>query len=209
MIKVFVVDDHSIVREGAKRIIAETADIEVAGEASDGREALMQILNNDYDVILLDIALPGMDGLEVLRTVRAKKPNLPVVILSMYPEEQYAARVLKEGAFGYVTKGGHPKDLLQAIRNAARRRHYISESFAESIACGLVHGDKKPHELLSTREYAVFRMIALGKSTKAIAHELALAPSTISTYRIRILEKMNMKSTAELVHYAVQNNLIY
>jgi two-component system invasion response regulator UvrY len=209
MIKVFIVDDHSIVREGAKRIIAETTDIEVAGEASDGREALTRILGNDYDVILLDIALPGMDGLEVLRALRAKKPNVSVVILSMYPEEQYAARVLKEGAFGYVTKGGLPKNLLQAIRRAAQRKHYISESFAESVACGLVHGDKKPHELLSTREYLVFRMIALGKSTKVIAKELELAPSTISTYRTRILEKMNMKSVAELVHYAVQNQLIH
>jgi two-component system invasion response regulator UvrY len=208
MIRVFIVDDHGIVREGVKKIIAETVDIEVAGEANDGHEALTRILNNDYDVILLDIALPGMDGLEVLRAVRAKKPNVPVVMLSMYPEEQYAARVLKEGALGYVTKGGCPKDLLQAIRSAAKRKRYVSESFAASVASGLVHEGKKPHDLLSVRDYAVFRLIAQGNSTKEIAHKLAIARSTVSTYRTRILEKMKLRSTTDLIYYAVQNQLV-
>jgi two-component system, NarL family, invasion response regulator UvrY len=208
MIRVFIVDDHSIVREGAKKIIAETADIEVAGEASDGHEALSRILDNGYDVILLDIALPGMDGLEVLRAVRVRKPDVRVVILSMYPEEQYAARVLQEGALGYVTKGGSPKDLLQAIRSAAMRKRFVSESFAASVASGLVHEGKKPHDLLSAREYAVFRLIAQGNSTKEIAHKLAIARSTVSTYRTRILEKMALRSTADLIYYAVQNQLI-
>ena len=209
MIRVFIVDDHSIVREGAKKIIAETADIEVAGEAGDGHEALSRILDNDYDVILLDIALPGMDGIEVLRAVRARKPQVPIVILSMYPEEQYAARVLQEGALGYVTKGGRPNDLLQAIRSAAKGKAYVSESFAASVASGLVREGKRPHDLLSAREYAVFRLIAQGNSTKEIAYKLAIAGSTVSTYRMRILEKMRLRSTTELISYAVQNQLIH
>lgn len=208
MIKVFVVDDHSIVREGAKRIIADTNDIEVAGECSNGREALHQILEKSYDVILLDIALPGMDGLDVLRAVKAKKPALPVLILSMYPEEQYASRVLREGASGYVTKESLPTDLVTAIRKVARGKKYISDSFAESVAASFTQDDKRPHERLSNKEYQVFMKIVSGMATKEIAMELSLARSTISTYRNHILEKMKMKTNGDLLRYAIENRLI-
>jgi two-component system, NarL family, invasion response regulator UvrY len=208
MIKILVVDDHSIVREGAKRIIADTDDIEVAGECSDGHDALRKILNNEYDVVLLDIALPGMDGLDVLRAVKTKKPVLPILILSMYPEEQYASRVLREGAAGYIAKGSLPSELVTAIRKIASGKKYISESLAEKVASNLAEDHRRLHESLSNKEYQVFRMIAKGKTTKEIAGELSLARPTISTYRARILEKMNMKTTGELIRYAIENQLI-
>jgi two-component system invasion response regulator UvrY len=209
MIRVLVVDDHSIVREGAKRIIADTNDMEVAGECGDGLEALRLIIEGDYDVILLDIGLPGMDGIDVLRKVKARKPALPVLILSMFPENQYASRVLREGAAGYVTKEGLPNDLVNAIRKVARGKKYISDSFAESIATSFVQDDRPPHERLSNKEYQVFTRIALGKETKEIAMELSLARSTISTYRARILEKMKITTTGELIRYAIDNGLIH
>lgn len=208
MIRVFIVDDHSIVREGAKRIIAGTSDMEAAGECGDGLEALHQILENDYDVVLLDIALPSMDGLDVLRAVRAKKPNLPILILSMYPEEQYAPRVLREGASGYITKESLPNDLVSAVRKVARGKRYISDFLAENIACGLADDNRRLHERLSNKEYQVFTKIVKGMNTKKIAMELSLARSTISTHRVRILEKMKMKTTEELIRYAIENKLI-
>jgi len=207
MIRVLVVDDHSIVREGAKRIIADTGDMEVAGECSDGLEALHRILENDYDVVLLDIALPGMDGLDVLRAVRSGKPALPVLILSIYPEEQYASRVLREGAAGYMTKESLPNELVRAIRKVATGKKYLSDAFAESVAASLTLGNRLPHERLSNKEYLVFTRIARGMGTKEIAAELSLARSTISTYRARILEKMKMSTTGELIRYAIDNNL--
>ena len=208
MIKVFVVDDHSIVREGAKRIIADTDDMEVVGECSNGREALHLILDNSYDVILLDIALPGMDGLDVLRAVKARKPALPILILSMYPEGQYASRVLREGASGYVTKESLPTELVTAIRKVAKGKKYISDSFAESVATSFTKDDKQPHERLSNKEYQVFMGIARGMTTKEIAIELSLARSTISTYRTRILKKMKMKTNVDFLRYAIENGLI-
>lgn len=208
MIRILVVDDHSIVREGAKRIITDTDDMEVADECCDGHDALRKILDNDYDVVLLDIALPGMDGLDVLRAVKMKKPTLPILILSMYPEEQYASRVLKEGASGYVAKGSLPSELVTAIRKVSRGKKYISESLAENMAFNLTEDHIRPHEHLSNKEYQVFRMIAKGRTTKEIAMELSLARPTISTYRARIFEKMNMKSMGELIRYAIENQLI-
>jgi len=208
MIRVLVVDDHSIVREGAKRIIADQGDMKVTGECSDGREALCHVLENEYDVILLDIALPGMDGLDVLRAVKAQKPSLPVLILSMYPEKQYASRVLKEGAAGYLPKESLPSELVNAIRKVARGKKYISESFAENVVSVLSEDSKPLHDHLSNKEYQVFMKIIKGLETKQIASELSLAPSTISTYRARILKKMNMNTTSELVRYAIENRLI-
>jgi two-component system, NarL family, invasion response regulator UvrY len=207
MIRILVVDDHSIVREGAKRIISATNDLEVADECADGREALQMILEKDYDLILLDIALPNMNGLDVLRKVRAKKPNLPILILSMYPEKQYAFRVLKEGASGYIAKESLPSELVIAVRKVARGKKYISESLAENVACNMSEDSRRPHERLSNKEHQVFRMIAKGRSTKEIAIELSLAYSTISTYRSRIFEKMKMKTTGELIRYAIENQL--
>jgi two-component system, NarL family, invasion response regulator UvrY len=208
LIRILVVDDHSIVREGARKIIASTSDLEVADECSDGREALQMILERDYDVILLDIALPSMNGLDVLREVKAKKPNLPVLILSMYPERHYASRVLKEGAAGYVAKESLPAELLIAIRKVARGKKYISQSLAEKLAYSLSEDSKLPHECLSNKEYQVFKMIVKGRTTKEIAIEFSLAYSTVSTYRSRIFEKMKMKTTGELIRYAIENQLI-
>ena len=207
MIRILVVDDHSIVREGAKRIIADTCDMQVIDECSDGHDALCKILNNDYDVVLLDIALPGIDGLDVLRAAKTKKPALPILMLSMYPEEQYASRVLREGASGYIAKGSLPSDLVTAIRKVARGKKYISESLAENVACKLTEDYKQPHERLSNKEYQVLGLIAKGRTTKEIAMDLSLAYSTISTYRARIFEKMNMRTIGELIRYAVDNKL--
>ena len=208
-IKVFVVDDHTVVREGIKRIITGTADMEVAGEAGNGRDAIIAILKNAYDVVLLDLTLPDMAGLDVLRTVKAKKPTLPVLVLSIHPEEQYAGRVFKEGASGYLTKESAPSDLVQAIRKVAQGKKYISDSFGESLLGGVTGTDKKEtHESLSSREYQIFRMIIDGRTVKEIAGELSLASTTVSSYRTRILEKMGMKTNLDLMRYALDHQLI-
>ncbi len=208
MIRVFIVDDHIIFREGLKRVIMATSDIVVADEAGDGRSALTHILENTYDVALLDLALPGMSGLEVLRAVKAQKPNLPVLVLSIYPEEQYALRVLKEGASGYLTKESVPSELIKAIRTAAQGGRYIGRSLAEKLD-GDENGDGvvEPHERLSGREYQVFQMIAGAKTMKEIAGKLKLAPTTVSSYRTRILEKMNMRTNGDLIRYAIEHGL--
>jgi len=209
MIKIFIVDDHIIFREGLKRVISGAQDMEVAGEAGDGQKALAAITQGDYDVVLLDLNLPGMEGREVLRHLRDKKPNLPVLILSIYSEEQYALRVLKDGAIGYLTKESVPSDLIRAIRKAHGRQRYISDTLAERLANQFTGNENQhPHELLSNREYEVFRMIVAGKAVKAIAHELTIARTTVTSYRARILEKMNMKTNVELVRYAIENGLI-
>lgn len=209
MIKVLIVDDHIIFREGLKKVIATAADMEVADEAGDGREALRKITGNTYDVVLLDLGLPGMDGLNVLRAAKERKPVLPILVLSIFPEEQYALRVLMEGASGYITKESVPSDLIRAIRRTASGGKYVSEVISEKLAnafLGKTCGN--PHELLSQREYQIFCMIGAGKSVKKIAEELCLAPTTVSSHRARILDKMGMKNNADLVRYAVENQLI-
>ena len=209
MISVLVVDDHAIFREGIKKVLATTADIVVAAEAGDGRDVARKIREGGFDVVVLDIALPGKDGIAVLRELKAEHPGLPILILSMYPEEQYAVRVLKEGASGYLTKESVPSELIAAIRRVAQGRKYVSESLAERLAIDVEATRTQPrHERLSGREYQVFLMIASGKTTKEIAHLLSLSPTTISTHRGRILEKMGMKNTAEIVRYAVRNSLV-
>lgn len=209
MKKVFIVDDHIIFREGIKRVIADTKDIEVAGESGNGSEALRLILENDYDLVLLDLALPGLDGLEVLRAIKEKKSKLPVLVLSMYAEEQYALRVLKEGASGYLAKESVPNELIYAIRKAAAGGRYVSNSLSEKLVYTLTgEHNTQLHEDLSNREFQVFHFIAMGKSIKEIAYELSLARTTITSYRARILEKMKMKTNAELIRYALENNLI-
>ena len=209
MIRVFIVDDHIIFREGLKRVIGTASDMEVAGETGDGREALRAILENMYDVVLLDLVLPGMDGLDVLRAAKEKRPSLPILVLSFFPEEQYAVRVIREGASGYLTKESVPSDLIRAIRMAAQGRKYVSDSLGEKLA-GILVGKSgtNPHDLLSNREYQIFYMLGTGKSIKKIAQELSLAPTTVSTHRTRILNKMGMKSSMELVRYAIENSLI-
>lgn len=209
MIRVFLVDDHTIFREGIKKLIATDPELEVAGESGDGREALDLIVANDYDVVLLDLGLPGMDGLTVLRSVKQRKPSLPVIILSIYSEDQYAVRVLKEGASGYLTKESVPSDLIRAIFMAARGRKYVSHFLGERLANNLVgKSGEQPHELLSGREFQVFCMIAAGKPISKIARELCLAPTTVSSHRTRILNKMGMKTNMEIIRYAIENKLI-
>jgi two-component system invasion response regulator UvrY len=208
MIRVFVVDDHVIFREGLKTVIQATHDMEVAGEAGDGPAALGQINSNSYDVVILDLGLPGLSGFDVLRALKTEYPHLPVIIMSIHTEEEYAVMVLKEGASGYLTKESVPADLIKAVRKALKGGTYISESLGERFVSKLLgHNEALPHESLSPKEYQIFRLIVSGKSVKEIAHELSLARPTVSTYRTRILDKMNIKSTAELVRYAVKYNL--
>jgi DNA-binding NarL/FixJ family response regulator len=209
MIRIFIADDHAIVRQGLKQIVSETADLFVTGEAGDGTEALKKIRENDYDVVVLDITMPGRDGLEILKQIKNEKPRVQVLILSMHPEEQYALRVLKAGASGYLTKESAPEELTSAIRTVSKGRQYISTSLAERLACYLRNDTEKlPHERLSDREYQVMILIASGKTIKEIAIELCLSVKTISTYKCRILEKMHLNKNAELTHYALRHDLI-
>lgn len=209
MIRVYVVDDHTIVREGVKRIIMDTADMEVVGEAGNGIEAIEKIPETECDVVLLDLNLPGADGFEVLRAVRARMPSLPVIILSIYPEEDYALKGYKEGGAGYLTKDSLPKDLIGAIHKVVSGKRYISDSFSERLMNEITEPTVMlPHERLSKREYQVLKMIVAGKSIKEIGADLLLAPSTVSKYRERILEKIQVKTNSELVRYAMNHHLI-
>jgi DNA-binding NarL/FixJ family response regulator len=209
MIKIIIADDHPIVRAGMKQIISEASDLMVADEARDGYKLLSKIREEKFDVVILDITMPRMDGLDVLKQLKIEQPKLPVIVLSIHPEDQYALRVLKAGASGYVTKASAPDELINAIRKVFRGGRYISPSIAEKLAFKLdANFEEMPHEVLSDREYQVLCMLATGKTVTEIADELSLSVKTISTYRARILEKMDMKNNAELIHYAVQNKLV-
>jgi DNA-binding NarL/FixJ family response regulator len=209
MIKVLIADDHPIVREGLKQIIRATPDIAVAGEASNAQEVLDQVMLQDFQVVLLDISMPGRNGLDILKQLKSLKPGIQHLILSTHPEEQYAVRALKSGASGYLTKDRVPEELINAIRKAAHGGRYISEALAEKLAFELSgETDEAPHQTLSDREYQVMCMIASGKTVKQIGQELALSIKTISTYRRRILEKMHMTTNAEITHYAIHGGLV-
>jgi DNA-binding NarL/FixJ family response regulator len=209
MIKVLIADDHAVVREGVKHIFAETTDIKVAGEAANGQEVLEHIGKQEYDLLLLDIAMPGRDGLEILKEIKSQKPKLPVLMLSMFPEEQYALRALKSGASGYLTKDSIPHELVKAVRKVLKGGNYISSSFSEKLLTEITSNTSKPlHETLSDREFQIMRMIASGKTMNEIADELSLSSKTVYTYRARILEKMGMKNNMEVAHYATKHGLI-
>lgn len=209
MLRILVADDHTIVREGLKQILSGTSDIVVAGEASDGNQVLDRVRKGGYDLVLLDIAMPGMSGLEVLKQIKSERPQLPVLMLSMYPEEQYAVRTLKAGASGYLTKESAPEELIAAIRKVFMGGKYVTSSLAEKLASYLETASERPaHELLSDREYQVMIMIASGKTVKNIAEELSLSVKTISTNRSRALRKLGMKTNAEVTYYAIKNGLV-
>ena len=209
MINILIADDHAIVREGLKNIISETSDIVVTDEASSGAEVLSKVLKNDYDMIVLDITMPGRDGIDVLKQVKSFKPDLGILIMSIHPEDQFALRALKAGASGYINKEKVPEEIIAAIRKVSSGRKYVSASFAEKLAIDLQIDSEEPlHKKLSDRENEVLRMIASGKTPKEISSELSLSTKTISTYRTRVLEKMNMKTDAQLTYYAILNDFI-
>jgi len=208
-IKVLIADDHAIVREGLRQICAGSKDIAVAGNAANGSEAIKLAREGHGDVMLLDIVLPDRSGIEILKQIRKEHPQLPVLMLSIHREDQYAIRALKAGAAGFLNKQVAPADLLAAIRQAASGRKYISPSLAQELAnqIGFDH-DTPLHETLSDREYQTMVMIASGKTVSDIAAELSLSVKTISMYRSRVLVKMKMRHNAELTHYALKTKLV-
>lgn len=209
MLRILIADDHPIVRQGLRQIITETSDMVVADEASNGWEALSKVRASYYDVVLLDISMPGLYGLDIIRQLKNERPGLPVLILSIHPEEQYAVRAFRAGAAGYLTKESAPDELLAAIQKVSIGGKYVSSSLAEKLASDLETGaEQLPHETLSDREYQVMCMIAVGKTVTKIAEELSLSAQTVSTYRSRILGKMRMRNSAELTYYAIKNRLV-
>jgi two-component system invasion response regulator UvrY len=207
-IKIIIADDHPLFRRGLKHALEETSDIEVIGEASNGDNLLSMIKSNNLDMVLLDISMPGKSGLDLLKQLKSEHSKLPILILSVYPEEQYAVRFIKAGASGYLTKESAAEKLAEAIRKIAAGGKYASTAVIEKLAFDFSDSEKPLHETLSDREYQVFGMIAIGKSLTEIGVDLSLSVKTISTHRTRILEKMKMKKNAELIHYAITRNLL-
>ena len=206
---ILLADDHSIVRRGLKEILLEEFPDANFQEAADGQELIRKMRAEKFDVIISDVSMPGKNGLEALKVIKSESPTIPVLVLSIHPEELYAIRVLKAGASGYLTKESAPEELVKAVRMVMAGRKYITPSLAEKMASNLDNDlSKMPHELLSDRELDVLKLIAGGKTVSEIANDLSLSVNTISTYRARILEKMNLKSNSELTFYAISNNLI-
>ncbi len=209
MIKILIADDHIIVREGLKQIISETKNLQIADEASDGFEVLEKVNKQKFDIVIMDISMPGKNGLEVLKDIKADFPKLPVLVLSMHPEEKYGIRFLRAGASGYLTKESATDELIDAINKIVNGGRYISSTLAEKLVYAIGEDSSKPsHNLLSDREYEIMLLIAQGKQVSQIASLLSLSVPTISTYRARILEKMKLKNNAEITYYALKNDLI-
>lgn len=209
MYRILIADDHPIVRRGLRQILEENRTVLSVEEAGTGQEAIEIVKKRRFDVVLLDISMPGMSGLEALSEIKKLNPGLPVLILSIYPEEDYAVRALKAGASGYLTKKSAPDELITAIKKLCRGERYISPSLAEFLATHLTEENERPlHESLSNREYQVMRLITSGKSLKEAAAEMSLSPKTISTFRTRVLQKLNLKSNAELIQYAMKHDLM-
>lgn len=212
MLNILIIDDHAIVRRGLREIIQETVSMDTGfDEAASGREAVQKIATNSYDLVLLDISMPGRNGLETLKEIKTEKPGLPVLVVSMYPEDQFALRSYKAEASGYITKESAPEELQVAVTKILQGKKYLSSYFSEMLLSEL-SGKKTtselPHTTLSNRELQIACMITAGRSLKEIAHELALSDKTISTYRARILNKLKMKTNAELINYAIKHNMV-
>jgi len=209
MIRILIADDHAIVRAGLKQFIADQVDMEVAAEAASGAEAIAAVRAGEFDVVLLDISMPDKNGIDTLKTLRHVKPELPVLMLSAYAEDQYAVNLLRAGAAGYLNKEAASTQLVGAIRTVVQGRKYVSPSLAQILADGVSGDAEKPlHAELSQREFQIFCKLAAGAAVSKIADELNLSVKTVSTYRTRILEKMAMKSNADLTYYAIKNGLI-
>ncbi len=209
MIRIVIADDHEIVRAGLKQIISDDEDMEVLGESNNGENLIELVKKHDYDVVLLDLKMQGISGIDVIKHIKAIKPELPIIVLSMHAEDQYAVRTIKAGASGYITKETAAENLITAVRRVVGGGKYISPTLAETLADSIAGGGGDlPHEKLADREFQVMCMIASGKTVTEIGSELFLSVKTISTYRQRILEKMNMKNNSELTHYAIKNNLL-
>jgi len=209
MIRIILVDDHPVVRRGLRGLVAEEADMTVVGEAANSQEMFTLLQRQDCDVLVMDISMPGRSGLDALNDVQQDHPKLPVLMLSMHPEDQYGVRALKLGASGYLTKGSAAEELVEAIRKVVTGRKYVSASLAERLALNLAIDTARPlHDVLSVRERQVLCMFATGKSLTEIARELGRSVQTISTYRTRIMEKMGMESNEQIIHYAISNRLL-
>jgi len=210
MLKILIADDHAVVREGLKQILSEIPEMAVTEEATCGAEAIRMALKNDYDVIVLDISMPDKGGLDVLKQIKTHKPKQHVLILSMYPEEQYALRILRAGASGYLTKESAPDELITAINKVAKGMKYVSPHLTEVIASSLDFDAERPiQERLSDREFQILCLIASGKKVKDIAHELCINAKSVNVYRLKLLDKMKMKSNAELTHFAIDKQLVF
>jgi two-component system, NarL family, invasion response regulator UvrY len=206
--RILIADDHAIFREGLKQIIGTTVDMTVVDEAVNGHDLITKLQSNDFDMLIMDISMPGRNGLDVLLDIKAIKPKLPVLILSMHPEEQYALRAYKSGASGYLTKGCTAQELLGAIHKISLGKKFVSSSLAEALVSGLSDPKQDLQHTLSNREYQVMSLIASGMAVGKIAVDLALSVKTISTYRAHILRKMNMKNNAEITRFVIENNLL-
>lgn len=208
-IRVLIADDHAIIRQGLKQILSETDDLEVTGEADGGIPAVQMIRDHQYDVVLMDISMPDRNGIDALKLIRKENPRVPVLMLSMHPEEQYAIRALRAGAAGYLSKQGAPEQLVTAIRQVASGKKYVSAAVAEELANAINEDlDRPAHEKLSDREYQTLCMISSGKTLTQIAEELNLSVKTVSVYRSRLLEKMKLHNNAELTHYGLKHGLV-
>lgn len=209
MINVLIADDHALIRKGLKQLLDDTDDMRVIGEAENGMQAIRMVEEATYDVVLLDISMPDKHGVEVLKQLKINQPQLPVLMLSMHPEEQYALRSMKAGAAGYLNKQSAPLQLVTAIRQVASGKKYISTELAEQLANGLSQGYQELlHQTLSNREYQTLCLMASGRKLSEMADIMSLSPKTVSVYRSRLLEKMKLKNNAEAIHYAISNHLI-
>jgi two-component system invasion response regulator UvrY len=209
MIKILVVDDHAVVRAGVQYFVAQVPDMKIEAEAATAQEAIRLVRSQDFDIVLLDINMPDKSGVEVLKQIKREKPDMPVLILSMHPESRYAVQILRAGASGYVQKEALADELVNAIQTILRGHKYISHAVAELLTTELdVNAEKPLHETLSKREYEIFYKLCQGHGVTKIAEDLCLSVKTVSTYRARVLQKMNMENNAGIIYYAIKQNLI-